>query len=75
MVYLLFYAQVTKGSIIPHGSGGCISNLVDYPPKIYITGTKMSATETELFNLRVLGLDAAYVLKLPRFVIKGNVIN
>ena len=64
------YMQVAKDSIIPR-----ISNLAGYPPKICITGTKVSATVTDLFNLRVLGLDAAYVLKLPPFVIKGNVIN
>ena len=33
---------------------------------------KTSATETDLFNLRVLGLDAGYILKLPPFVVKGD---
>ena len=33
---------------------------------------KTSATETDVFDLRVLGLDAEYILKLPPFIVKGQ---
>ena len=61
--------KVPKDMIIPRG------DLAKYPPKIKITGMKMSATETDLFNLHVLGLDDECILKLPPFAVKGNVYN
>ena len=39
---------------------------------IAITGMKISASETELFIFRVLGLDAEYILKLPPFLVVND---